>query len=180
MTEERKGRKDIMAIGAVAVIGRFQRRSRTWKRGFSLIEMIITIMVVGVLISMGMPRFQQSLEQARANVAGANLQAIWSAERFFWLQNRHYAIDVLTPLDTLQQAYPHFPLIDTSLTYTTGSYTYKVTSVDGGTTFTATATRANSSAWSGQWTIDQDGQPGASDGILQGGQPNLNIKLGFQ
>ncbi len=159
------------------MIKRNPRPARIRKWGYSLIEMIVTIMVVGVLISMGIPRFQQSLEQARANVAGANLQAIWSAERLYWLDNRVYAIDVNTSLDTLLAANPTFPLIDIALTTTTESYTYKVTSPDTGITFTATATRTGSSEWSGAWTIDQNGQTGGS--ILQAGQPTT-IVLGFQ
>ncbi len=168
---------NIVSTAASAIRRNRQRPSRITKRAYSLIEMIITIMVVGVLISMGIPRFQQSLEQARANVAGANLQAIWSAERLYWLNNRVYAIDVNTALDTLLAANPNSPLIDVALTSTTASYTYKVTSLDNGVTFTATATRTGSSGWSGDWTIDQNGQTGGA--ILQGSQAS-NIVLGFQ
>jgi prepilin-type N-terminal cleavage/methylation domain-containing protein len=177
MTDKAKGWQNHVATGAVAMIRRRPRHSRTRKWGYSLVEMIITMMVVGVLISMGIPRFQQSVEQARANVAGANLQAIWSAQRLFWLQNRTYAIDVHTPLDTLQAANPSFPLIDPALTTTTASYTYTVTGPVDGSTFTATATRNGTSGWSGAWTIDQNGQTGGA--ILQAGQPS-NIVLGFQ
>jgi prepilin-type N-terminal cleavage/methylation domain-containing protein len=180
MTEIRTRRPNILATSAATMIGRRQRPFRTRERAYSLVEMMVALIVVGVLISMGIPRFQQSLEQARANVAGANLQAIWSAQRLYWLQNRGYAIDVNAPLDTLLAANPIYPLIDKTLTTTTGPYTYSVTSIDNGVTFTATALRTGSSNWSGSWTIDQNGQPGESDGILQGGHLNGNIKLGFQ
>jgi len=173
MTEERKERQDIVAIGAVAVIGRRPRPSRTGVRGYSLIEMIVVMMVLGVLTSLGIPRFQQSLEQARANVAGANLQAIWSAQRLYWLQNRFYATDLPT-LQTL--TLPNLsPLIDPTLISATAPYTYTVHLTDSG--FTATATRNGSSSWSGDWTIDQNGLTGGS--ILQGGQATT-IVLGFQ
>jgi prepilin-type N-terminal cleavage/methylation domain-containing protein len=177
MTTQLIARKNIVSTVAVAMIRRRPYYSHIRKWGYSLIEMIVTIMVVGVLISMGIPRFQQSLEQARANVAGANLQAIWSAERLYWLNNRVYAIDVATPLDTLLAANPSSPLIDVALTTTTASYTYNVTSPDNGITFTATATRNGSSAWSGDWTIDQNGQTGGA--ILHGSQAST-IVLGFQ
>ena len=49
---------------------------------------------MSVLLAMGVPRFQLSLEQARANVAGANLRSIWSAQRLYWLENRTYAPDL--------------------------------------------------------------------------------------
>ncbi len=91
--------------------------SRTWKRGFTLVELMVVMVVLGVLVSMGIPRFQQSLEQSRADVAGANLRAIWSAQRLYWLENRTYAPD----LPTLLAA----NLIDPSLTTATVPYTYQ-------------------------------------------------------
>ena len=177
MTVDVKGWQDLVTAGAVAVMGRRPLPARSSRaRGFSLIEMLIAMLVLGVLVAMGIPRFQLSLEQARANVAGANLQAIWSAQRLYWLQNRIYATD----LPTLQDANPSSPLIDPSLTPpppppTTASYTYSVVLTESG--FTATAFRNGSSSWSGSWTIDQNGLTGGS--ILQGGQATT-IVLGFQ
>ena len=109
--------------------------------GDSLVEMIITILVLGVLLSMGIPQFAQSLEQSRANVAGANLRAIWSAQRLYWLENRTYAPDLTTLLTA--------NLIDPSLTTATAPYTYAV-SDSSSSSFTATATRAGSSDVVGQ------------------------------
>ena len=175
MTKRRAERRDTVATGAVAVPGYRVRPDRTAERGYSLIEMVVAIMVVGVLISMGVPRFSRSMEQARANVAGANLQAIWSAQRLYWLENRTYAADLAT-LQSLTT--PNFsPLIDPSLVTAVTPYSYVVTSPDNGNTFTATATRANSSGWSGSWTIDQNGN--TSGAILKGGQAT-SIVLGFQ
>jgi prepilin-type N-terminal cleavage/methylation domain-containing protein len=175
MIEQRTERRDMVATGAVAILGRRPHLDHTEERGYSLVEMMVAIMVVGVLISMGVPRFSQSLEQARANVAGANLQAIWSAQRLYWLENRTYATDLAT-LQSLTT--PNFsPLIDPSLVTAVTPYSYVVTSLDDGNTFTATATRANSSGWSGSWTIDQNGN--TSGAILKGGQATP-IVLGFQ
>ena len=98
MTKQRTERRDMVATGAIAILGRRPHLDHTGERGYSLVEMMVAIMVVGVLISMGVPRFSQSLEQARANVAGANLQAIWSAQRLYWLENRTYAPDLPTLL----------------------------------------------------------------------------------
>ena len=75
---------------AVRRLGRLSRRHS----GYSLVEMIVAVIVAGVLLSIGVPRFAQSLEQSRADVAGANLRSIWSAQRLYWLQNRTYAPDL--------------------------------------------------------------------------------------
>jgi prepilin-type N-terminal cleavage/methylation domain-containing protein len=173
MTELVTGGQNLEATGALAVSGRRSHRLRILRRGYSLIEMIVAMMVVGVLISMGIPRFQQSLEQARANVAGANLQAIWSAQRLYWLENRTYATDLPTLLD----ANPSSPLIDPALPTMTAPYTYAVTNAsDSG--FTATATRTTgSSGWTGSFTIIQDGT--LSGSLQQTGNSNT-IVPGFQ
>lgn len=124
-------------------------RVRNARPGYSLIETMVTLVMMSVLLAMGVPRFQQSLEQARANVAGGNLRSIWSAQRLFWLENRSYAPD----LATLQSA----NLIDPSLASATAPYTYQVTVSPDGSSFTATSTRAGSSFWSGSFTIKLDG-----------------------
>jgi prepilin-type N-terminal cleavage/methylation domain-containing protein len=137
-------------------------------RGYSLVETIIALVVFGVLISMGVPRFQQSLEQSRTDVAGANMRAIWSAQRLYWLQNRTYSPD----LNTLSAA----SLIDPSLATATLPYTYQVTEASD-TTFTATATRTGSSSWSGGFTIAQDG---TFSGSVQQAGSAITLVPGFQ
>ena len=96
----------------------FRRCIRARRRGYSLVEMIVAVIVAGVLLSIGVPRFQRSLEQSRADVAGANLRAIWSAQRLYWLQNRTYATD----LSTLVSA----NLIDPSLPGANVPYSYSI------------------------------------------------------
>ena len=118
------------------------------RRGYTLVEMIVAVIVAGVLLSIGIPHFSQSLEQSRADVAGANLRAIWSAQRLYWLQNRTYAPD----LNTLLSANS----IDPSLPPATIPYTYTIADASD-SWFTATATRSGSSSWSGSFTIAADG-----------------------
>ena len=110
----------------------------------------------------------QSLEQSRADVAGANLRAIWAAQRLYWLENRTYAPD----LNTLVSA----NLIDPSLPTATVPYGYAIaTSSDSW--FTATATRSSSTNWNGAFTIAADGT--FSGSVQQTGQ-SLTIVPGFQ
>ncbi len=115
-------------------------------RGYTLVEMMIVLVVMGVMISFGIPQFARALEQSRADVAGANLRAIWTAERIYWLDNRTYTtnLQVLSP-----------NLLDSSI-LSGPSYTYLVTEADTAT-FTVTATRAANASWSGTLTITQDG-----------------------
>jgi len=128
----------------------YRRRPRgAPPRGHTLIEAIVTLAIMGVLATLGIPRFHVSLEQSRANVAGASLRSIWSAQRLYWLDNRTYAPD----LSTLQSV----NLIDPSLATTTAPYTYEMTTASDGSSFTSTATRSGTTSWSGSFSIDSSG-----------------------
>jgi len=135
-------------------------------RGYTLVEMMIVLVVMGVMISFGIPQFSRALEQSRADVAGANLRAIWTAERIYWLDNRTYtsSLSVLVSLNLLDPTIPS----DTS-------YSYLVPAADTAT-FTATATRAANVSWSGTLTITQDG---SLSGTLTC-QGQANVVVGFQ
>lgn len=132
-----------------------ETRRHCWGRvgvarpGYSLIETLVTLVIMSILAAMGVPRFQQSIEQAKANVAAGNLRSVWAAERLYWLENRSYAPD----LATLQAA----NLIDSSLATATAPYSYQVTVSTDGSSFTATATRSGSAYWSGSFIIAMDG-----------------------
>jgi prepilin-type N-terminal cleavage/methylation domain-containing protein len=167
MAERRPKRRDRTMASTAAGLAVCPRLASLGRRGNSLIEMIVTLLVLGVLLSMGIPQFAQSLEQSRANVAGANLRAIWSAQRLYWLENRTYSPD----LNTLLTA----NFIDPSLTTATAPYTYAVSN-SSSSSFTATATRAGSSTWSGSYTIIQDG---TFSGTVQSSS-GVSIVPGFQ
>jgi type IV pilus assembly protein PilE len=132
-------------------------------------ELIVALVIMSVLLAMGVPRFTLCMEQSRANVAGANLRSIWSAQRLYWLQNRAYAPD----LPTLQSA----NLIDPSLATATAPYAYSVWVSADGSTFTAKATRAGTTSWSGEFTIAADGS--FSGSVQQAGQ-STTIVPSFQ
>jgi len=144
--------------------GRARSRPRLGgsRRGWSLIEVMVVLIVMGILISMSAPSFRLAMEQTRADIAGANLRAMWAAQRLYWLENHTYSTD-LNELTTLG-------LIDPSVASSTTVYVYAVQSADA-TTFTATATRTGSAVWSGNFLIDQTG---VLSGVVVGsGQPNL-------
>jgi Tfp pilus assembly protein PilE len=113
----------------------------------TLLELAMVTVIIGVLASMAVPSFHRALEQSRCDVAAANLRAIWSAQRLYWLDNRSYAPD----LATLQS----LDLIDSSLS-SQPFYVYEITS-SGATGFTAVATRVSSSSWNGTLAVDQGG-----------------------
>ena len=108
----------------------------------------MVLAVVGILLSLSAPSFRRSMQRSHADVAGANLRAIWTAERLYWLEYRTYTDD-LSLLESLD-------LLDPTIAAATSPYTYSITSADD-STLTAVATRTGSERWWGQFTIDQDG-----------------------
>ena len=135
--------------------------------GWTLLEVLGVVTMMGVLMSLSAPSFMRGLEQSRADIAGANLRAIWSAERVYWLDYHTYTAD-LAQLQSLG-------LLDPSIASATTVYVYAIQSATS-STFTATATRTGSTKWSGEFAIDETG---VLSGVVQAsGQPD--IVPGFQ
>ena len=140
--------------------GRWEKRA-----AWSLLELLVVLVVVGVMLTISAPSFRRAVEQSRADIAAANLRAIWAAQRLYWLDQHTYTSNFAD----LQ------PLLDPSIPSSSSVYVYSIGSADG-STFTATATRTGSGTWSGQFTIDQTG---AVSGSLQG-TDGTSIVPGFQ
>lgn len=124
------------------------RTSAACRQGFSLVELMVAVTIMGVLMSISAPSFHRAVEQSRSDIAAANLRAIWSAQRCYWLENRTYC----TNLADLQSA----GLLDPSIVVAATYYAYDVPAADA-TTFTAIAERVDSNRWSGQFVIDETG-----------------------
>jgi type II secretory pathway pseudopilin PulG len=136
--------------------------------------MTVTV-IVGILSTIAVPRFGRSLEQAKADVAAANLRAIWTAERIYWLDHRAYTNDLSTFVDRSDT--PQYNgLLDRSITSTTGNspYIYQITQADA-STFTATATRQGGGGWTGTLSILQDGSFTSDSVISCPGQVDIVI-----
>jgi prepilin-type N-terminal cleavage/methylation domain-containing protein len=125
------------------------------RRGFTLTELMVVTTLIGVMAAMSVPSFQRAIEQSRADIAVANLRAIWAAERLYWLEYHNYttATTPTTNPDPALQSLQNLGLIDMEVVAGVGGYTYSVTSGTP-TAFTARATRAGSTDF---FTIDQDG-----------------------
>jgi Tfp pilus assembly protein PilE len=125
---------------------------------------MVVITLMSVILCMTVPSFQRAVETAKADIAVANLRAVWAAERFYWLEYRTYTGD-LSQLASLG-------LLDPSMTAAASPYAYTVYASADGTSFTATATRASGSRWSGSFAIDQTGA--VSGKVSAAEEPDIN------
>jgi prepilin-type N-terminal cleavage/methylation domain-containing protein len=124
---------------------------RARPRGFTLVELMVSVTIMGVLVAMSATRFGRSLEQSKADFAAANLRAVWAAQRLYWLENHVYC-DQITRVGGPKALY-ELGLLDPAIVSTTGDYAYAITAADADS-FQATATRTTGA---GMFTINQSG-----------------------
>jgi prepilin-type N-terminal cleavage/methylation domain-containing protein len=137
-------------------------------RGYSLLEVMVVITMMGVVISLSAPSFQRSLEQSKADIATANLQAIWAAQRMYWLNQRSFAPDVATLVTAGMLDPSLLPPASVDPNSTSPYFTYTISAPSDLSSFTATATRNQNAGWSGSFSIDQTGS--LSGSLTSGGQ----------
>jgi prepilin-type N-terminal cleavage/methylation domain-containing protein len=91
------------------------------RKAFTLVELAVVIVIIGVLAAFGVPKFLQSVEKSKAAEAFNYLSAIQSAQERYLAQNGVYA-SAITALDVTLPAPQYFDVGSVSPT-TSGSGT---------------------------------------------------------
>ncbi|WP_152054037.1 type IV pilin protein [Tautonia marina] len=110
------------------------------RRGFTLVELAVVVVIIGVLAAFGVPRFLQSVERSKAAEAFAYLSAVRTAQERYHAREGTYAED-LTALD-IQAPTPKY--------FTVGTVAGNSDIQDS---WTLTLTRTGSSAGYGAYTV---------------------------
>ena len=111
-------------------------------RGFTLVELAVVVVIIGVLAAFAVPRFLASVERSKAAEAFNYLSSIQAAQERYHARQGTYADDV-TALDIQMTNIKYFS-IGTIAAGTTGSLQ---------DSWTLTLTRAGASAGYGEYTV---------------------------
>jgi prepilin-type N-terminal cleavage/methylation domain-containing protein len=127
------------------------------KRGFTLIELIITIVILGVLAAIAIPGFSRSKEKNDVTQAVTYLRAIRLAEKMHFAKWGTFTCPAVSPgacvtatMESMGDAAAINGALGTEIT--AGAFTFSVAA--SAATFTATATRVSDGA---TISIDQAG-----------------------
>lgn len=113
-------------------------------KGFTLIELMIVVVVLGILAKIALPAYQESVKKGRRAAAQSHLMEIAQREQQYLLDARAYAstltaLGVTTPTDVAKY------------------YTIKVDVAGAPPSFTITATAQGTQASDGDLTLDSTG-----------------------
>ena len=66
-------------------------KQKNHKRGFTLLELLVVVLIIGMLAAIAVPKYQESVEKAIMQEAIINLKAIADANERFYMINGRYA-----------------------------------------------------------------------------------------
>jgi prepilin-type N-terminal cleavage/methylation domain-containing protein len=128
---------------------------RSRREGFTLVEVVITVVIIGVLAAFGVPQFLKSIERSKAAEAFNYLAAIRGAqERYIAKNGIYYSTATSLPNEGLDIS----QTLPTYFEGSVGEITENHTSVAGHPTWSLTLRRKSSSSF-GDYTVTytQDG-----------------------
>jgi prepilin-type N-terminal cleavage/methylation domain-containing protein len=125
------------------------------QKGFSLIELLIVVVVIGVVAALAVPAFQKGIRAAENGSAFAVMRSISSSQVMFFSQNNRFA-----KLGELQQMMGNGIGVTTGDTVVRGPYVFELTTPEAqlGTTYVITATRTTVNETVYKYELNQSGK----------------------
>lgn len=125
-------------------------RKRTANKGFTIIELMVVLIIIGVLVSLAIPGFSRTKERAFDKEAQIGLNLIAAGEKMYRAKIGFY--------------YPSLGTVGKSdiednlqLDLSSSSWEYNITGLVGGKDYNATAVRNEPASWSRKWLINATG-----------------------
>jgi prepilin-type N-terminal cleavage/methylation domain-containing protein len=130
------------------MLSKFHKNSK----GFTLIELMIVVVIIGILAALAIPRFMRSTTKAKMSEARQLLKQIYTMERAYRQENDVYTLNGVSASAAAGNAFADIGVeVGAS-----ARYTYAM--VAAANTFTCTATaNLDDDATVDTWTIDETG-----------------------
>ncbi len=119
------------------------------KKGFTLVELLMVVIIIGILVTLAVPNYYRSVERAKAGKAKAAMDGIRKAELQYRAFNDEYT-------NTLDPDLTDFDLPGDLQDGNDSDWTYTITQ-NTTDTLEITATRDNGPHAGDTVTMDQDG-----------------------
>jgi len=85
------------------------------KRGFTLLEILLVVVIIGILAGLAIPKFNKTIESAKGKEAYVILETIRTAERMYYLDYGAYSNASAQTPDTWDQLVPDYLLENPNL-----------------------------------------------------------------
>lgn len=126
-------------------------KTKRWS-GFTLIELMIVVVIIGILAALAIPRFMTSAARSKQSEPKQLLKQIYSMQRAYFMLNQSYCLNGVTASATAPTA---FSIIHVEI-MPSARYSYGM--VSGVNTFTCTATaNIDDDVTIDTWTINDAG-----------------------
>jgi len=121
-------------------------------KGFTLVEVLIVVIIIGILAAIGIPQFAASIERAKGGEARAGLAHIQTAEKLYFAENEaYYAVPASPNLEALDLS------ADLDIVLTQKYWYFNVDVTTNPPAYTATATRKGGKCAGQTIIMDQTG-----------------------
>jgi prepilin-type N-terminal cleavage/methylation domain-containing protein len=131
-------------------------RNLKQNRGFTLIEVMIVVVIIGILVGLAIPRYTRATVKAKQTEAKLILKQIYTMQQTYreeydsyWVPDDGVAASSQTP--------DAFGELGIEL-MSEARYTYNISGTDRTFTAVAVATKLDNDETEDRWQIDQDGK----------------------
>jgi prepilin-type N-terminal cleavage/methylation domain-containing protein len=133
------------------MLSKFHKNSK----GFTLIELMIVVVIIGILAALAIPRFMRSTTKAKMSEARQLLKQIYTMQRAYRQENDEYALNGETASGENATSQNAFSDIGVEVG-ASARYSYAMTAAAN--TFSCVATaNLDDDGTNDVWTIDQTG-----------------------